>query len=79
MDSVGTYALKGNLSKLLERVERGERITITRRGKPIAVLGPVAADKPDARTVIEEFKRFAEGRSLGGVPIRELIEEGRRF
>jgi prevent-host-death family protein len=79
MDSVGTYELKGNLSKLLERVERGERITITRRGKPIAVLVPPPAEKPDVRKVIEEFKAFAKGRSLGDVSIRELIEEGRRF
>jgi prevent-host-death family protein len=79
MDSVGTYELKGNLSKLLERVERGERITITRRGKPIAVLGPPCVEKPDVKQVIEEFKAFAKGRSLGDISIRELIEEGRRF
>ena len=78
MDSVGTYELKGNLSKLLERVERGERITITRRGIPIAVLAP-RAEKPDVKQVIEDFKAFARGRSLGGISIRELIEEGRRF
>ena len=67
MESVGTYELKGKLSKLLERVERGESITITRRGKP------------DVKKVIEEFKAFAKGRSLGDITIRELIEEGRRF
>lgn len=79
MKTVGTYELKGNLSKLLERVERGERFTITRRGKPIAVLVPPAAEKPDVRKVIEEFKNFAKGRSLGGISIRELIDEGRRL
>jgi prevent-host-death family protein len=79
MDSVGTYELKGNLSKLLERVERGERFTITRRGKPIAILSPPPAEKPDVKKVIEDFKAFAKGRSLGDISIRELIEEGRRF
>ena len=79
MKTVGTYELKGNLSKLLERVERGERFTITRRGKPIAVLIPPAPERPDVRKVIEEFKEFAKGRSLGGISIRELIDEGRRF
>jgi prevent-host-death family protein len=79
MESVGTYELKGNLSRLLERVEHGERITITRRGKPVAVLGPPPSDKPDVKKVIEEFKAFAKGRSLGGISIRELIDEGRRF
>lgn len=79
MTTVGTYELKGNLSKLLERVERGERITITRRGKPVAVLVPPAEERPDVKKVIEEFKAFAKGRSLGGISIRELIDEGRRF
>ena len=79
MESVGTYELKGNLSKLLERVERGESITITRRGKPVAVLGPPTVEKPDVKNVIEELKAFAKGRSLGDITVRELIEEGRRF
>jgi prevent-host-death family protein len=79
MESVGTYELTRNLSKLLERVERGERITITRRGKPVAVLGPPPSEKPDVKKVIEEFKSFAKGRSLGDISIRELIDEGRRF
>jgi antitoxin (DNA-binding transcriptional repressor) of toxin-antitoxin stability system len=71
--------LKGNLSRYLERVERGETITITRRGKAVAVLAPAPIAKPDVRKVIEEFKAFAKGRSLGDISIRELIDEGRRF
>ena len=62
-----------------ERVQRGERITITRRGKPVAVLGPPPSEKPDVKKVIEDFKAFAKGRSLGDISIRELIDEGRRF
>jgi prevent-host-death family protein len=79
MESVGTYELKGNLSKLLERVERGERITITRRGKPVAVLGPPPSEKPDVEEAVRKMKEFGKGRSLGGLSIREMIEEGRRF
>jgi hypothetical protein len=33
-----TYSAKANLSKLLDAVERGEEVTITRRGKPVARL-----------------------------------------
>ena len=73
METVGTYELKGNLSKFLERVEQGERFTITRRGNPIAVLGPPPAEKLDVKKVIEDFKAFAKGRSSGDVSIRELI------
>ena len=37
------------------------------------------SEKPDVKKVIEDFKAFAKGRSLGDISIRELIEEGRRF
>ncbi len=36
MDTVGAFEAKTHLSDLLDRVERGERFTITRHGKPVA-------------------------------------------
>ncbi len=78
--SVGSYEAKTHLPQLLERVAKGERITITRHGVPVAVLVPApAAEKPDIRAAVEEMKRFRKGRSLDGLTIREMIEEGRRF
>lgn len=78
--SVGSYEAKTHLPRLLERVAKGERITITRHGVPIAVLVPAPpAEKPDVRAAVDEMKRFRKGRSLGGLTIREMIEEGRRF
>jgi len=38
MVEVGVHEAKTHLSRLLERVEAGEEIVITRRGKPVAVL-----------------------------------------
>jgi prevent-host-death family protein len=38
MTSVGVRDLKGQLSRYLKRVKRGERLAITERGKLIAVL-----------------------------------------
>ena len=38
---VNVHAAKSNLSRLLARVEKGERITIARDGQPVAQLGPV--------------------------------------
>ena len=38
---VGTFEAKNKLSALLERVEKGEVIQITRRGKPVAELRPI--------------------------------------
>ena len=41
MKEVGAFEAKTHLPELLNRVAQGERITITRRGKPVAQLVPV--------------------------------------
>jgi prevent-host-death family protein len=41
METVNIHEAKTHLSKLLERVEKGEHIVIARAGKPVAELGPV--------------------------------------
>jgi len=74
---VGAYQAKTHLPALLERVARGEQITITRHGKPIAKLVPVVkTDVERRREAIARLKVFRKGRTLG-VPIKQLIEEGR--
>lgn len=82
MESVGSFEAKTHLPQLLERVAQGEEFTITKHGKPVARLVPVATarPKPDVRQVIEELKAFSKGNTLGeGITIRDLIEDGRRF
>jgi len=82
MTTVGTYEAKTHLPELLARVAHGERILITRHGKPAAMLVPAAAEeKKDVQQVIEEFKAYSkrQGRTLGKQTIREMIEEGRRY
>jgi prevent-host-death family protein len=81
MTTVGSYEAKTRLPALLDRVAKGERVVITKRGKPVAMLVPPPEEKKDVRTVIEEFKAYTkqQGRSLGGLSHRDLIEEGRRF
>jgi prevent-host-death family protein len=44
MASVGVRELRQRASELLRRVERGERIEITDRGRPVAILGPLPDD-----------------------------------
>jgi prevent-host-death family protein len=74
---VGAYEAKTHLPALLERVARGERITITKHGKPIAHLVPAGTTDIERRhKAIERLKEFRKGRILG-VPVRQLIEEGR--
>lgn len=65
---------------MLERVGKGERIVITKHGKPVAMLMPPAEkEKRDPEALIQRFRRQAKGKTLGGLTSRELIEEGRRF
>ena len=74
---IGAYEAKTHLPALLERVVRGEQITITKHGRPVARLVPV--DKPDIerrRAAIARIKELRKGLTLG-VPIKQLIEEGR--
>ena len=79
METVGAFAAKTHLSDLLERVERGERFTITRHGKPVAQLTPVDRRDPEAvRDAIARLKAFCEGNVLG-MDWRELRDEGRRY
>jgi prevent-host-death family protein len=77
---VGAYEAKTHFSELLGRVEAGEVVTITRHGAPIARLIPAQREStPEERAAaIEELKKFGHGRSLGGLKIKDLINEGRR-
>jgi len=79
MDKVGAYEAKTHLSQLLDRVSKGESITITRHGVPLAILQPFDADiNMDVRSAIEELLKFRNKNKLNGLCVREMIEEGRR-
>ncbi len=79
MDRVGAYEAKTQLSKLLERVLKGERIIITKHGVPVAILQPPDSGKSgDTKTVISEILRFRKKHRLNGQSLKDLIEEGRR-
>jgi prevent-host-death family protein len=77
---VGAYEAKTHLSKLLEKVEAGEEITITKHGAPVAKLVPVKKEVSTEQRVaaIERIQLLATGLSLGGLKIMDLINEGRR-
>lgn len=81
MVSIGAFEAKTHLSDLLERVSKGESITITRRGVPVARLVPVEPEKPTKtpEEIMEQFRKFRESHPLNGITIRELIDEGRRY
>ncbi|GAB4282703.1 MAG: type II toxin-antitoxin system prevent-host-death family antitoxin [Deferrisomatales bacterium] len=80
MPEVGAYEAKTHLAQLLKRVEQGERFVITKHGRPVAELVPVAQGRRDAiQRAIEDLKTFQKEHSLGGVSVRDLIEEGRKY
>jgi prevent-host-death family protein len=77
--TVGTFEAKTHLSTLLEQVERGEEITITRHGKAVARLVPLrAVDRGRLEDTVARLKAFRRGRRLGDLSAKALIEEGRR-
>ena len=79
METVGSYDAKTHLPALLDRVAKGEEITITRHGVPVAVLVPPSrVGNRDVSAVIQDMIEARKGVRLGGLSIRELIEEGRR-
>jgi len=77
---VGAYEAKTHLSELLEKVEAGEEITITKHGAPVAKLVPVKkeASPRERLEAIERIQKLASGISLGRLKIKDLIREGRR-
>jgi prevent-host-death family protein len=76
---IGASEAKNAFGGLLDRVERGEEIVITRRGKPVARLAPLRENRnpPSALEAWARIRDRAKGVTLGGVSIRELIDEGR--
>ena len=81
METVGAYEAKTHLASLLDRVARGETLTITRRGHPVARLVPVEDD--ELRRSQRAAKRILSRRKqLNRVSLPELLEtvhEGHRF
>ena len=80
MTEIGLFEAKTHLSKILDRVKAGEKITITRHGKPEAVLSPVESDVEKRRRAASEVRKL--GTSMGGIPLDEALKwrhEGHRF
>jgi len=81
MDSIGAFEAKTHLAELLDRVARGEKITITRHGVPAAMLIPVEEkqEKITHREIVEGMRALRKKVKQSKISVREMIEEGRRF
>ena len=80
MREVGAFEAKNKLGQLLDQVEHGEEIVITRRGKAVAKLVPAGPgfDREKARRAVAGILELSKGVPLGGLKIKDLINEGRR-
>lgn len=80
---VGTYEAKTQLPRLLARVAKGERVVITRHGKPVADIVPHVSSSLDAhRAAVNTLLGLRERLRAAGVrvsraEVKEWVNEGR--
>jgi prevent-host-death family protein len=81
VETVGAFEAKTHLAALLDRVAKGEKITITRHGVPAAVLVPVAEAeaKLSHKEIIEGMRALRKRVKPGDMSVKDMVREGRRF
>lgn len=79
MYEVGAFEAKNKLGTLLDWVEAGEEVLITRRGKAVARLVPAEPgfDRAKARRAADGLLEARRGITLGGLKIKDLVGQGR--
>ena len=79
MREIGAFEAKNRLGQLLDWVEQGEEVTITRRGKAVArlVSARPGISREDARAAAQSIREMSKGIMLGRLKIKNLIDEGR--
>lgn len=77
MTEIGAYEAKTHLPKLLERVANGERFIITRHGRPVAELVPVATrDVERIRQAIMDIRSLRAQLAKRGMRLRDFLGSG---
>jgi prevent-host-death family protein len=79
MREIGAFEAKNKLGTLLDWVENGEEVLITRRGKAVARLVPAEPgfDRAKARRAADGLLDARRDATLGGLKIKDLVNEGR--
>ncbi len=78
MTRIGAYQAKTHLARLLDEVERGKTVTITRHGREVARLVPAAPRTAEPDEVIAAIRAGRHGTRRGRSSVRAMIAEGRR-
>ena len=78
--SFGAFEAKTHFSNLLDRVEKGDRIVITRHGREVAVLSPAKQHpSPNLMELAKRALASSKGTSLPkGMTIKDMINAGRK-
>lgn len=77
MSQIGAYEAKTHLPKLLERVQKGERFVITKHGRPVAELVPVAdRDVQRIRRAIADLRAVRKNLARRGVRLKDILRKG---
>ena len=75
MVTINLAQAKAHLSKLLDKVEAGEEVVITRHGRPVAHLSPVARPKEPLRPLAEFRAKMPKWRRSSAALLREARDE----
>lgn len=69
-----------SLEALLDRVERGEEVVISRDGRPVArLVASPPADRSDAIRAMHDIIAMSEGVMLGGLRLKDMIHDGHKY
>jgi prevent-host-death family protein len=76
---IGAFDAKTHLSALLDRVAKGEKITITKHGIPAAMLVPVDESQRTLShaEIVEGMRALRKRVKAGKMSVREMIDHGR--
>jgi prevent-host-death family protein len=79
MEKIGIYDARARLSELVERVEAGEEVVLTRHGRAVVrLVAATASERKPQIAAVERIKALRKALDIRGVDIGALIREGRR-
>jgi prevent-host-death family protein len=76
--TIGAYDAKTHLPRLLDQVEHGDSVTITKHGRAVARLVPVSSTSARPETVIAALRAARVDVKRGTDAVRDMLQEGRR-